>query len=293
VGQGSTFTFSLPLPERGTFFARLQQTEPPRLDDRESDPPCLLLVDPDPGLVSFVGRQFPNHRVVQLWPPDELDAAIRLHHPHAVLHNRRRWAGASEAEPAPLQTDLPVPIIVCHLPSQSWLEEQLSVAGCLTKPFRSNRLLHLIEPLEDVHDILVIDDERGFCHLVEQMLALSERTYRVRRAYNGRQGLEAMDEERPDLVLLDLVMPSVDGFTVLEEMQGREELRDVPVLLLTATSYLQDASRQQRGGIAVDRAGGLNAAETLKCIDALLGAVAPFYDESSTPATIAHTRDGA
>jgi len=80
--------------------------------------------------------------------------------------------------------------------------------------------------------ILVVEDERDISALVAYHLA--REGYRVRTAEGGPEALEAMASERPDLIVLDLMLPGLSGYEVLGEMRRRPELVDVPVVLLTA-----------------------------------------------------------
>src|SRR5438874_9412747 len=82
------------------------------------------------------------------------------------------------------------------------------------------------------HRILVVDDEPDITALVAYHLAKSG--YRVTTAANGRDALRAAREERPDLVVLDLMLPGISGYDVLAELRRREETRDLGVILLTA-----------------------------------------------------------
>lgn len=82
------------------------------------------------------------------------------------------------------------------------------------------------------HRILVVDDEPDITALVAYHLAKAG--YRVSTAANGQEALKAAREERPDVVILDLMLPGVSGYDVLAEMRRREETRDVGVILLTA-----------------------------------------------------------
>ncbi|HPF61236.1 MAG: response regulator transcription factor [Gemmatimonadetes bacterium] len=82
------------------------------------------------------------------------------------------------------------------------------------------------------HRILVVDDEPDITALVAYHLAKSG--YRVSTATNGPDALKAAREERPDVVVLDLMLPGVSGYDVLAELRKREETRDVGVILLTA-----------------------------------------------------------
>jgi CheY-like chemotaxis protein len=173
------------------------------------------------------------------------------------------------------------------VPSQAWVANDLAVAACLTKPITAQQLMQEVDRLGNIHDILIIDDERGFDQLVERILDATARAFRVSHAYDGAEGLEAMRAHRPDLVLLDLIMPGVDGFQVLEEMRRQPELTDVPVVLLTATSYAEDALAQRGSQVVIHRPDGLRPAEVLRCLRAVVDVLEPRYDERSAPEFLA------
>jgi two-component system, OmpR family, phosphate regulon response regulator PhoB len=82
------------------------------------------------------------------------------------------------------------------------------------------------------HRVLVVDDEADITALVAYHLAKAG--YRVATAGNGRDALKAAREERPDLVVLDLMLPGVSGYDVLAELRRRDETKDIGVILLTA-----------------------------------------------------------
>lgn len=81
--------------------------------------------------------------------------------------------------------------------------------------------------------ILMIDDEAAFAHFVKRNLE-AEGPYKVLLAPDGRQGLRAAREHRPDLILLDLMMPEMDGFEVLRHLKADPGTVQIPVLMLTA-----------------------------------------------------------
>ena len=91
------------------------------------------------------------------------------------------------------------------------------------------------------HRILVVDDEPDITALVAYHLAKAG--FRVSTATNGPDALKAAREERPDIVILDLMLPGVSGYDVLAELRQREETRDVGVILLTARREETDRIR--------------------------------------------------
>ncbi|MCS7221093.1 MAG: ATP-binding protein [Anaerolineae bacterium] len=277
-GHGATFTFALPIPEEYVPVSRLQASRFP--DPLWPKPrPSLLVVDPDSAVGEMVRRHMSGFEVVQIEDTARLDEKIRLYHPCAVIRNVR--PGEQVAWNSSLSAS--VPLIECSLPSHAWMANDLAVKTCLTKPFSMERLLQEVQQFERASKILVIDDDRDFCRLVERMLEASEKSFTIRCAYSGKDGLRAMRADQPDLVLLDLVMPGWDGFRVLEEMRQDPELANVPVILLTVTSYVEDMMRQRGGQLVIQRPGGLSIMETLRCLQAVIRVLEPRYDERSVP----------
>lgn len=91
------------------------------------------------------------------------------------------------------------------------------------------------------HRILVVDDEPDITALVAYHLAKAG--YRVSTAANGPDALKAAREERPDIVILDVMLPGVSGYDVLAELRRREETKEVGVILLTARREEPDRIR--------------------------------------------------
>jgi two-component system phosphate regulon response regulator PhoB len=91
------------------------------------------------------------------------------------------------------------------------------------------------------HRILVVDDEPDITALVAYHLAKAG--FRVSTAANGTEALKAAREERPDIVILDLMLPGVSGYDVLAELRKRDETREVGVILLTARREETDRIR--------------------------------------------------
>jgi len=82
--------------------------------------------------------------------------------------------------------------------------------------------------------ILVVDDEPDMVEMLKMML--ENASYDVVAAYDGKEGIEKAREEKPDVIVLDLMMPEMDGFEACKEMKNDPELADIPILVLTAIS---------------------------------------------------------
>ncbi|KAA3661743.1 MAG: response regulator, partial [Chloroflexi bacterium] len=136
-----------------------------------------------------------------------------------------------------------------------------------------------MDRIGDIKEIFVIDTNPGVCQLVERGIGAMKRPLTVRVAYDGENGLTAMRRQPPDLLLLDLMMPEMDGFQVFEQMQRDPILAQVKVILLTATSYPEDRLAQRGSHITIYRADQLRPVEVLRCIPPILSALPPHYGE--------------
>jgi DNA-binding response OmpR family regulator len=104
-----------------------------------------------------------------------------------------------------------------------------------------------IKKKTDKTKILVVDDEPNIVQTLQDRLEMNE--YQVITAGNGREGLEKVEQERPDVILLDVIMPIMDGHEMLEMLRKQPGGRDVSVIMLTARSQTQDIARANACGI--------------------------------------------
>jgi CheY-like chemotaxis protein len=117
--------------------------------------------------------------------------------------------------------------------------------------------------------VLVVDDEPLIALALEA--ALQDAGYRVSTAANGRQGLERLAETRPDLVLLDMMMPVMNGQAMLAAMAADPNLRGIPVIVLS--SLPEEAVRARTDGVAAIVRKPYTADEVLRAITGVIGEV--------------------
>jgi two-component system alkaline phosphatase synthesis response regulator PhoP len=86
--------------------------------------------------------------------------------------------------------------------------------------------------MKDKATILLIDDDKDFVEATK--VVLESKPYEVITAYNGSDGLKQAKTEKPDLIILDVIMPVKDGFNAAEELKKDPELQKVPVIMLTS-----------------------------------------------------------
>ncbi|HCU38081.1 MAG TPA: two-component system response regulator [Armatimonadetes bacterium] len=96
--------------------------------------------------------------------------------------------------------------------------------------------------------ILVVDDERHIVRLVE--VNLTRAGYDVISAYDGVEALEKVAEDIPDMIVLDVMMPRMDGFEVLKNLQADPKYKDIPVIMLTAKAQDADIFKGWQSGVS-------------------------------------------
>jgi CheY-like chemotaxis protein len=88
------------------------------------------------------------------------------------------------------------------------------------------------------HKVLIVDDEPDFALLLKKRLEANG--YAVTSAANGDEGLEKIKTDKPDLIILDILMPQKDGYTMLQEMKADISISRIPVIIVTAKPYMKD-----------------------------------------------------
>ena len=122
--------------------------------------------------------------------------------------------------------------------------------------------------------ILVVDDEPDFCSIVQ--MNLEKEGFAVELAYSGVEGLEKVHANTPDAIVLDIMMPEMDGYEVCKKLKADEKYVDIPIILLTAVaSHVTSTRYSHRDGMSTEAddyiAKPASAEEITESIKRLLG----------------------
>ena len=291
LGEGTTFHFSLPraetvvssLPERDWDAATWNLP-------RETHPPRIAVLDDDPAVLRIFERYLDGYQVVRAREGKPLRELIRGDGIHAVVVTN---PDPRVVDGAPLVPErwgaTNLPIISCSLRTTRDAARSLGVAQYLHKPISREQiracLRHLGRP---VRDVLVVDDDPDMVRLLVRMVRSGFRRCRIVEAQTGLQALELLRQRRPDVVLLDLLMPGLDGYGVLEQMRSDEHLRDVPVVVITAKGA-EDETVTARS-LEITRPGGLSVGEAMGCLRDCLDLLLGRGEDSIAPARPAAPR---
>jgi CheY-like chemotaxis protein len=148
----------------------------------------------------------------------------------------------------------------------------LGATDYLIKPIDWERLIKVLEkhrPKVGVSRVLVIEDDPDAREMFRR--AAADHGWTVAEAENGRVGLERLQEGVPGVILLDLMMPEMDGFAFIEEMRRRPECRHVPVIVVTSKDLTEEDRRRLKGHVVqILQKGGYSTQKLLDEIDQLL-----------------------
>ncbi len=148
----------------------------------------------------------------------------------------------------------------------------------MSKPVGTSELAQALQryaPLKNTKQknfsILIVDDDVGILEMHTQMIRKQWPMYQIYEARHGREALDMMRKNPPDLVLLDLMMPELDGFAVLKTMRKEESLRHIPVIVLTAQILTAEEMKHLHQGVAtILKKGVFTVEETLNHIQEAL-----------------------
>jgi len=277
-GVGTTCFFRLPIdpfipPERsvsrwsyslGEYEERPRSSRAPVIPVR----PRFVILEVGNSLQRLLSRYEENLETVTVQTIEQAAQELARMPAYALLVNDAAVGNALQHINSSAVLPYGVPAIVCSIPGYYEAAGSLGVSDYLIKPISRGKLVAALDRLKlQGNTVLIVDDEPEALRLFRRMLTSSGRDYRVLRATNGRQALHILRTQRPDVVLLDLVMPEMDGFQLLEAKNQDPALREVPVVVTSA----RDPAGHPivSNALAATRGGGLSVPQVLACVEAL------------------------
>jgi signal transduction histidine kinase/CheY-like chemotaxis protein len=287
VGVGTTIYFSLPLdtplPAIRTgdgakrWFSPYHRYETRSRQSKAPVPrvvPRLVLLEEGETLRRLFSRYLNGVEIAHV---QDIGTAI-----HALSHSPARAlivnTPSSERLPASMDQlpDLPydTPIMTCWVPGEDETARRLGVVSYLVKPVTREMLLSTLEKLgENVKSVLLVDDQPEVLQLFARMFSAAQRDYQVLRATSGQQALSMLRERQPDVMILDLMMPGMDGFQVLQEKSQDPSTQRIPVIVISAKDPTGEPIVSDT--LTVTRSGGLSVRDLLVCVQVISDVLAP------------------
>ncbi|NJN93283.1 MAG: GAF domain-containing protein [Anaerolineales bacterium] len=241
LGYGSTFYFTIPIQqpveaEKGwpTNFV----IEVPR----EGRGKVIVAIDDDPGVITLYERflEQQDYRVIGINHSHDVLPQVKELAPAAILLDvlmpeKDGWGVLRTLKDDPATKDIPV--IICSIISDKNRGFSLGAADYLIKPIVENELVKALKHLDSQNKeqvkVLVVDDQADDILLIRRILE-AQSNYKIFEASNGQESLELVHKIEPDLIILDLTMPKMDGFKVVEALKNNEKTRSIPIIIASA-----------------------------------------------------------
>jgi PAS domain S-box-containing protein len=239
IGKGSTFFFSVPVFQT--------ELETGGRDDNR----VILAIDDDPQIISLYERYLEpkGFQVVGLTDPSKTRERAEQLKPFAItldimMPGYDGWQVLTDLKSSPETRD--VPVIICSIVEDEDKGFSLGAADYLVKPILEEDLLNALDRLNgdgSIREVLVIDDDPNDLRLLGKMIS-EQGKYRAVLAEGGPAGWSTISSKPPHAIVLDLFMPELDGFTILERMRQDKKLRDIPVIVITGADLTADQHQQ-------------------------------------------------
>jgi CheY-like chemotaxis protein len=243
----------------------------------------ILAIDDDKQVINLYERylQPQGYQVIALTDPTQAKDRVRQLKPLAVtldimMPGRDGWTVLNELKTDPETRD--VPIIICSILEEEDKGFSLGATDYLVKPILEDDLLNALNRLnsnQSIKEVLVIDDDPDDLRLIGKILNEHSR-YKAILALGGNQGWEALSSKPPHAVILDLFMPDMNGFTILEKLRTSPALNDIPVIVVSGADLKPEQQKQLSDfGQKLIRKGAFTEKELLGVLDRALKRLSP------------------
>jgi len=219
----------------------------------------ILIADDDSHIVALISSRLKasQYEVVVAYDAVQTMSQVRKEKPDLIILDMKMPAGggASVLDNLKMSIDVfntPVLVMTAY-PSDAIRQKALEMgaADFITKPFKPEEILTKVKKAlgetgpEESHPqakrILVVDDNPNIVKLLEYRLKANE--YEVITAHDGEEALDKVRQMKPDLMILDVVIPKIDGYKVLSILRADEQYKDIPVVMLTAHGQARDVEK--------------------------------------------------
>ena len=271
--RGSTFHVYLPLP--GLDYASARKV------DLEGEQPILLWLsshkEASPALQSICQKE--DLKPFWLGNVDDIGRGLQHGKPVALawdLENTRPGDWSIVQKLRSFSQYCQLPLLIIHENIGGMLSGGSRLTNVLLKPAGKEMLQHVLNLLPQAAqrgEIWIIDDDPHALKYYQELISASLSEFMVRGIRGGREAINLLEAETPDLVLLDLVMPDIDGFQVLEQLRGNVKTSSIPVIIITGKilSY-GDVKRLDAPKVMLQTKGVLSDLESVSEIQRVLAA---------------------
>jgi len=282
LGEGSVFTMTI-LSDAADL-AQKQEHERAAVSV-SADAPTVLVIDDDPQVRELLQRNFAaaGMQTIEAINGDDGLRMARENKPDVItldvmMPKADGWSVLTALKADPKTADIPV--VMISIVENKQLGFSLGAAEYLTKPIEREKLIGVIQSLIGANEnpsVLVVEDDEDTSTLLCR--TLENNGFKVRKAENGRVALKKLESFTPSLLLLDLMMPEMDGFEFAETFRQNDAWRQIPIIVLTAkTLTSEDRLRLEGWAEAYYPKGGGSLEQVVAEVKSRLTAETPHHE---------------
>ncbi|MBW1862994.1 MAG: response regulator, partial [Deltaproteobacteria bacterium] len=267
LGKGSTFTLILPVKWSGLIpdSRPFAVTTPGQITPAQK---TVLVVDDEPDVLTMISEylSLEGYNILTATSGEKALRLAREHRPFAItldviMPEMDGWEVLQELKKQPETANIPV--IIVSVSDDKETGFALGAVGYVTKPVNRDLLIGEINRIDGPtpHTIMVVDDNE--IERKEMASIIEEEGMKALVAEDGKRCMDMIQESLPDVLVLDLIMPDVDGFEVLDRVRSDPETKNLPVIVVTAKDLTTEDRERLSGNVSSVLAKGDTTSKTL------------------------------
>ena len=254
-GKGATFTITLPLKWEGIAAVYGPITTKSPSETISEGQKTVLVVDDEPNVVAMISEYLigEGYNTITATSGKKALELAETHRPFAItldviMPEMDGWEVLQDLKKNPVTADIPV--IIVSVSDDRETGFALGAVGCITKPFTREALIIEINKIgrPRPHSIMVVDDNE--IDLREMARVIEEEGIKAVLADSGSNCMEMLKEDLPDILVLDLMMPGMDGFELLDRVRMDPKTGNLPVIIVTAKDLTIEDRKRLEGSVS-------------------------------------------
>ena len=277
-GEGTTFFVSIPIEPKidieetkqgaSRWINPFQEFTPrhrPAKALRPESNPRILIVEQEDTMQRLFSRYLDGVDVLSVNTlPEAVQAVGKIPTRLMIINSPEPYTESSLDFFNPFNT----PVITCWMPGREEAARRLGIVHYLLKPVEQDVLLSALDEVgKEEMSVLLVEDDSETTQLFARIISISRPAVHVIRAASGREALQLMRDRSPDAVILDMILPDINGFDLLGEKGSDPQIRGIPVIVVSSTDPSGIPIVANR--FSVNCTNGLSVKEFLGCLNAV------------------------
>jgi PAS domain S-box-containing protein len=264
LGKGSTFRFRIPMVLAGEVVESSDQlirvAHEKAVLPENGVKPLVLIIEDNKQAAELIRTYLEEAGYRTEWAANGMDGVEKAKQlqPHLItldvfMPMKDGWQVLKELKRHPICKN--IPIVIISISDEKKLGFSMGAVDYFVKPVNREDLINALsripmkpQGLRKMPKVMVVDDDKTSLELIE--IILESEGYQVVKTMNGKEAVKLASIEEPDLIILDLIMPDISGFSVAYKLKQRDETRHTPIIVLTSMEIDDEAREKMHGFVS-------------------------------------------